>query len=679
MLCLLGYMKAQEVSDSVALGEVVVEGARVTNTVDGLRYYPTQTLKEHSSDTWQLLQCLSMPVLTVDVMNHTVSGPPLQGDVQILVNDVLASREDLMALSPCDIERVEYIDHPGVRYGQDVGYVINIVTRRATQGYEVGAETGVSTMRWMADGSLFGKVNRGASEWQVSTSAEVKTFRHLNQAEESHYHFADGTTADVIRNDLPDSRRQRHQNQQLALRYSFVQPERLTLQASLSLAAAQMPQAESAVSVCDTKSSQSFTALTSHRSRSVTPTLDLYASVRLAPRQTLIATLVGTLIRSHYTYDYQGVHPFSYTSEGRTQTLQGEMLYENKLKPFVLTTGLDFLQKHVANAYTGDAAADENMRQSTQRLFAEAKGTFGTLNYKAGLDLYRQYFHLGQASQTDWSVGPRLSLSLPLGTFRLNYDGFCRQQHPRLEYRTAVTVRENEWDVNKGNPSLRSEQYWQHRLTLSYQSPRLYAQTSTAFRDIIHPYMTRTERQGTDFVTWRENQRRIRMLWAMQYLQWQVIPQRLQLSANMGVYRMLNNGNDYFHALTVVAASADATAFLGRFTLFAHYDSGWHFMENETEGRQPGAFYVGGNCQLGDFTLGLYWQHPLRSKVTTDESWTHNRYVQRHFVQTSRDTASLLNLTLTWRLSHGRQYHDISRTLRLKDDDTGMVQQNFNF
>ena len=675
-LCLLGNTKAQEVSDSVTLSEVTIEGARVMNTVDGLRYYPTQTLKEHSSDTWQLLQGLALPALTVDVMRHSVTGPPLQGDVQIRVNDVVASREDLMALNPRDIERVEYTDHPGVRYGQDVGYVVNIITRRRTQGYEVGAEAGVSTMRWMADGSLFGKVNHGASEWQVSASTEVKEFRHLSQSEEAHYHYADGTTADVMRFDIPDSRRQRHQSQQLALRYSFVLPERLTLQAALSMAAAQMPQAEAHVQTDIVASSPSFTAVTCQRSHSLTPTLDLYASVHIAPRQTLTANIVGTLIRSHYAYDYQSVLPYFYESKGRTQSLQGEVMYEYKLKPLILTAGLNFLQKHVENGYTGDAVADEDMRQSSQRLFAELKGKVGILSYKGGLDFYRQYFHLGQSLHTDCAVGPRLSLSLPLGDgLKLTYDGFGREQAPRLEYRTCVEVRENEWIVNRGNPNLRSEQYWQHRLAFSYQSPRLYTQTSTAFRDIIHPYMTHTGRQGTDFVTWRENQRRIRMLWAVQYLQWQAIPQRLQLSVNTGVYRMLNYGNDYFHALTFVGASADATAFLGRFTLFAHYDSGWHFMENEVEGRQPGAFYVGGNCTLGDYTIGLYWQNPLRSRVTTDESWTHNRYAQRHFVQTSRDTASLLNLTFTWRFSHGRQFTSPERKIRLSDDDSGLVQQ----
>lgn len=676
-LCLVMLTRAQEVSDSVMLGEVTVEGARVMTMVDGLRYYPTQTLKEHSSDAWQLMQGLALPALSVDVVRHTVSGPPLQGEVQIRVNDVVASQEDLMALNPRDIERVEYTDHPGIRYGQEVGYVVNIVTRRSTQGYEVGAETGVSTMRWMADGSLFGKVNRGASEWQVSTSAEVKEFRHLCQSEEAHYHFADGTTADVLRNDQPDSRRQRHQNQQLALRYSFVRPERLTLQASLSLATAQMPQAKAMVvnGVLETGATDEFVTATSHRSHSVTPTLDLYASIRLAPRQTLVANMVGTLIRSHYAFDYQSRQPFFYASRGTTQSLQGEVLYENKLKPFVLTVGVNILQKHVANAYTGDAAADEDMRQSHQRLFSEIKGTLGTLSYKAGVDLYRQYFRSGQAWQDDCAIGPRLSMSLPVGPLKLSYDGFGREQAPRLEYRTGVTVRENEWDVNRGNPALHSEQFWQHRVALSYQSPRLFTQTSTAFRDLINPYMTRTERQGRDFVTWRENQRRIRMFWAAEYVQWQALPDRLQFAANVGVYRMLNYGHDYFHALTFFNCAFDATAFLGRFTLFAHYDNGWHFVENEMEGRQPGAFYVGGNCTLGNLTLGLYWQYPLRRSVRTDESWTLNRYVQRHFMQTSRDTASLLNLTLTWRLSHGRKYHEVRRSLHLSDDDNGILQQ----
>ena len=674
-LCLLLTLQAQQVTDSVTLGEVVVESARVTKTVDGLRYYPSEALREHSSDAWQLLRSLALPALTVDAVNHTVAGPPLQGSVQIRINDVVASHEDLLALNPADIEHVDYTDHPGVRHGQDVGYVINITARRPTQGYEVGTEATVSSMRWMADGSLYGKVNRGASEWQLSTAASLQEFRHLSQTEEAVYHFSDGTTANVLRSDTPDSRRQRSQNQQLALRYSYVLPQRLTLQASLRAAFEQMPRSEASVLTEGLPSSPAFTAPTTHRSHSVTPALDLYASVRLSPRQTLQANVVGTLIRSHYNYAYEGQNPFAYATCGTTHTLQGEAVYEHRLKPFTLSVGLNFLQKRAENAYTADAATDESIRQSDQRLFAQLRGTLGRLGYKAGLDLYHQYVRIATAEQSRWTVGPRLSLSLPVGEWRMAYDGFCHTRQPRLEYRTGVAVRQNELDVNVGNPDLHSEQFWQHRLSLSHQSPRLFTETSAALRDIINPYMTRTEQQGDHFVTWRENQRRIRMFWATEYVQWQAIPDRLQLASNVGLYRMLNDGNDYFHALTFFNCSFDATLMLGHFSFVAHYDNGWHFVENEYEGRQAGTFYVGGNATLGNVSLGLYWQHPLCHSVRTDENFGLNRYVQRHLVQTSTETASLLNLTITWRLSHGRRYADVQRSINLSDTDSGIVRQ----
>lgn len=41
------------------------------------------------------------------------------GGVQIRINDVKANTQDVMALQPDEVVRVEYIDNPGVRYSDE--------------------------------------------------------------------------------------------------------------------------------------------------------------------------------------------------------------------------------------------------------------------------------------------------------------------------------------------------------------------------------------------------------------------------------------------------------------------------------------------------------------------------------------------------------------------------------
>ena len=81
---------------------------------------------------------LSLPQVKVDDINESISPTnSLIGSVQVRINDVEASVADLRSLQPNEVEKVECIDRPGVRYGEDVGMVINIITRPIEKGYVV--------------------------------------------------------------------------------------------------------------------------------------------------------------------------------------------------------------------------------------------------------------------------------------------------------------------------------------------------------------------------------------------------------------------------------------------------------------------------------------------------------------------------------------------------------------
>ena len=68
------------------------------------------------------------------------------------INDVKASMQDVLALQPDEVTKVEFINVPGLKYGDsNLDAVINYQVRRRYAGY-VG---GVSTMQGTKAGFVF--------------------------------------------------------------------------------------------------------------------------------------------------------------------------------------------------------------------------------------------------------------------------------------------------------------------------------------------------------------------------------------------------------------------------------------------------------------------------------------------------------------------------------------------
>ena len=127
-------------NDSVQLEEVVIKGARVVNRTDGKLIFPSEEMTKSASSGYTLLKMLPLPNVKVDDINETISAAnSLMGNVQVRINDVEATTADIQSMQPKEVEKVELIDRPGVRYGENVGIVLNIITRKVTSGYVVGA------------------------------------------------------------------------------------------------------------------------------------------------------------------------------------------------------------------------------------------------------------------------------------------------------------------------------------------------------------------------------------------------------------------------------------------------------------------------------------------------------------------------------------------------------------
>ena len=153
--------KQQETKTTQTLQEVEVKAARVVDRPDGKLFLPSAAQMQHSANVYQLLAMMPMQGLKVNAITRTITPVAPDGSVQIRIDGAKATPNDLAALDTKRIRSIEYIDNPGVRYGDGIKFVINIHTQRSTQGYELGLDATNLLTDWRGSNTVYGKYNTG--------------------------------------------------------------------------------------------------------------------------------------------------------------------------------------------------------------------------------------------------------------------------------------------------------------------------------------------------------------------------------------------------------------------------------------------------------------------------------------------------------------------------------------
>ena len=88
---------------------------------------------------------------------------------------------------------MEYHDNPGLRYGEGIDIVLDYITIKRTSGGNLGVDLShqLNTF-WMAD-YIYGKYNRGRSEFSLSSFANGHRYKEAWQDRTEIFHTPDGT------------------------------------------------------------------------------------------------------------------------------------------------------------------------------------------------------------------------------------------------------------------------------------------------------------------------------------------------------------------------------------------------------------------------------------------------------------------------------------------------------
>lgn len=656
---------------TVKLKEVTVEAARIVNKPDGQIILPSEGQKKSSTNGYSLLAKLSLPTIRVDEMMHSITALGGQGEVQIRLNGALATSKDLLALDPKLVKSIDFIDNPGVRYGTDIAYVINIRTRKRNEGYVVGVDFANSVTAKHANNVVYFKVNHKNSELGLTYDFSFQDFRGNRYNESTHYLLNDGTYSSIERMDL--TRRDRNFENMFELKYILADSASYVFQVSFSSDFNHNPRSFANKKMIDEMGDFSISQLSHGKSQS--PILDLYFFHHLGPHQSVTANVVGTYIGTdEYNYNDEGT-PYAYSVNGKTWSLMTESIYENKFKPFTVSLGLNTLLKYTSNSYVGDANSLNRLHNGSLYLFGELKGRFRNFGYVAGLGVSNQWYFQESHRYNFWLFRPKLTLNYSLvRNMKLRYMIEIYEHVSQVAMISDIRIRTNKMEWTVGNPTITPNRCLQQQLRLSYDIPRLSSNLDVVYKQHHNPNMASYSRtDDNQFLYTQMNQRHINMFYIQNNTRYDLFPEHLSLSLYGGIYRFFNGGNNYNHVFTAYNMGGSIEAYFGRWTFTANADNGWKFMEGETQSHQGAASYLTGSYNIGKCTVSIYWQYPLQKNPKMDETELLNQYIHRHLTLRGTDYGNMILVSFVWKLNHGYKYRNVEKHLQNKDTQTGII------
>ena len=662
---------AQNVDKSITLDEVTVRASKVVNKPDGMVIYPTDSQRQASTNGYSFLEKLTLPNLRVDNINHTISAIDNRGGVQLRINGIIVDKSEMTALDPKDILRIDFIDKPGVRYGESLAYVINIITRRNDSGYSVGTDITSAITTIQGDGMAYGKRNKGKSEWSVSYDINGGKSKGSKILQTANYTLTDGSIYTIERNDVETLRKYISHNAKLT--YNWADSTATVFQTSLSGALNKTPDNYSIKEIID--GNHSYKATSSDGSKDLSPVLDIYFFRQLTPKQSITANAVGTFISTKTNSFYDEGTPYIYNVDGISASLLSEMIYENRLKPFTLSAGLNYRYKHTRNDYTGDASARTKMNDNKLYAFGEIKGSIKQFQYALGTGV--SYIHYTQNEHTYnfWTYRPKLTLTYnPINELQMSYTFQMQERTSRIAMTSDAAIRTNSMEWTVGNPDMKPSRDFEHRLQVSYNTNRLQSFIEGYYKQCRRPNMAHYERTDDNrFIYTQINQKEIDVLDITAYAGYWLLPEKLQVAANGGMYRCFNFGYDYTHCYTSWFYVGSITAYLGKFYLRGYIDNGTRFLEGESKGYNGAYSALQASYNLKNWQFSLTWANPICSNYKSFENELLNRNLYKHSIGYSKDSGNCISLNIVWRLSGGRNHQSAEKRINLKDTDNGIM------
>lgn len=684
----IGNVRMQ--ANSYLLKGVTVEAARVVEKVDRQIIFPTKEQVKTASNGYDLLDNLSLPTIIVNRAERKVLSLK-GGDVQIRINDVKASMQDVLALQPDEVTKVEFINVPGLKYGDsNLDAVINYQVRRRYAGYVSGVSTMQGTKAGFNNSDGYFKYNVKKSEFSINYSFSYRSVEERSYESLGTYHLPTGET--LHRNYLGYDSPFLYTTNNVQLGYNLSEPDKYTLNVRLNFYNHNSPVRGMNQLYQESGKADQY-LLNNRKMLEQIPSLDIYYSLNMPHDQNLALNLVGTYIGTDYQYRMREytfnkspdesvknapLTDYSYDATGRKRSLIGEGTYSKNWKQMALSVGGQYNISHTDNIYVGSSNADTELKYSNLYLFTQLQGQQKWFSYQVGVGATRSSIHQGENGYSKWLFRPQVTLQAKASD-RLSFKWSSKitSDIPSLSDLSELRQYSNSFEARDGNSGLKPFTGYNNTLSASWNIPLMsvYLEGNWTYYDkpIATSILPEKREDGSYlFVSKPENQKSHDYKHLLLTPEVHLIKDHLDLNFMCEYQNVKTKGLDYSHEFNYFSYGAEIRYMTGNWNIgYGAYKVEKSFWGEKTNGGEPtsnlAVTYSYKNWQFGVLGLFVFYPHGC---VYKDELF--NKYVQQKNKVRLADQGNMLVFAASFNFSHGRKYHTGSRKLNNSDRDNGI-------
>lgn len=471
-----------EVPDTILsqeLNEVVVQAPKVIRKADMDVYHPSKSAVENSHNGMQLLNNLMIPTLTVSDALGTVQAAGQS--VQLRINGREATIEQVRALLPETIKRVEWIDNPGLRYG-GASYVLNFIVANPSLGGSLMAMARPSLNQawgfYMADA----KFNVGRSQWEIGgnykLTNKIKTYRDYTET----FTYNDGSS--VTRKETSRGGTMDNSMANAWASYNYIKPDTTVLMVEFALNQKISDKFLYNGLLSLSNGADDILLTDSHGDKGGTPSLSLYWQQNFRNRQMLILNFSSSFYfgRSFSDYierpgiDAEPITDIHTNIKDRNQAYAVEADYIKNWSNSRLTAGASYTANRNRSEYENLGGQVFHQRQDKVYLFAEYFQRFGKWSATAGMGLqYTEFlFKENDRGNHSWSPRPQATITYSLNqnhNFRLSFTSW--QSTPTLAETNIVPQQLDGFQWRVGNQNLKTANSYMLTFRYGFNLPRV--------------------------------------------------------------------------------------------------------------------------------------------------------------------------------------------------------------
>lgn len=670
----LGYIY---LSPTSRLQELVVTAESRRESRGKTIVIPSSMDIKASSNALSLLRKLQLDGLEVNPVNRSMSV--MGSSVVILINGVPSTQDDVNALNPKDISKVEYSRFVPARYAdKGAGGFINISLKKRDDGGSIYIWGRGCPTTGFVDGNIRGSYHQGSSQFTLSYNPSWRSYNKVYDYSES------SLIGDKFRVDLTSNSKSpfHYLNNPLNLKYVFRPDESLVFSATFNAAIFN----DGRSSKGDTHDSLNgdYHNESKSSSKSFTPSLDLYLRKDFNSKNSLELEVVGTLSNTDYrrtlTENFEDGEKESYITDtdNRRRSLISEISYVHTFSELTeLSAGYQNTVSGNDNRYLVTdykATLTENNNYVYLQLTQQAGPVY--LRFATGAKLFwmrndlnkRHFIRNLSSALASWNINQMWTL-----IYQFNYSPSI----PGLASLTDYPQQTSLYMISNGNPDLKVSDAFYNGVTLNFKKGIWTAGAMFSINHIDKPTFSDVTYEGDGkFLSNSQNFKSQQNLMGRLSFGFNGLAKMFGANLNLYYESYKSKGNNWEHTLNSVNGSINLWWNKGPFTISYWRKfpgkSLWGTSVSKEENGDALDFQYSPNKH---WTLDIGWYYMFSKKGTQYPSWDYSASNPGYRFRYIKNNANMICISFVYQADFGSIFRTSRRGLNNRDNGSSLLRQ----